>query len=201
VHLRSSVAVVAAIALGIAVPTGSSAAPPADPTSRFAKAPSSGRLSATVTPRAVQNNKKVDVIVQLTGDPVAVAEAKAGSDFSTTKRNQVKSTLRTAQDALAKQISGKGGSVTYRMQSAYNGVRVRIQSSKVAALTSLPGVKAVHTLTPKTLDNTESVPFIGSGTAWEAYGKTGKGVKLAIIDTGIDDRRLHPGSGELHRAG
>jgi subtilisin family serine protease len=186
VHLRSSVAVVAAIALGIAVPTGSSAAPPADPTSRFAKAPSSGRLSATVTPRAVQNNKKVDVIVQLTGDPVAVAEAKAGSDFSTTKRNQVKSTLRTAQDALAKQISGKGGSVTYRMQSAYNGVRVRIQSSKVAALTSLPGVKAVHTLTPKTLDNTESVPFIGSGTAWEAYGKTGKGVKLAIIDTGID---------------
>lgn len=183
--LRSSVAVVAALALGVAVPTVSQAAPPPEPGPHFAKAPSSGRLSATVTPRALQSTKKVDVIVQLTGDPVAVAEAKAGSAFSTTKRDQVKAKLRSAQDVLDKKISGKGGTVTYRMQSAYNGVRVRIPASKVASLASLPGVKAVHTLSPKSLDNTESVPFIGTGTAW-SYGKTGKGVKVAIIDTGID---------------
>lgn len=182
---RSSVAALAAVTLCFAVPTVSTAAP-ADPHTSFAKAPSSGRLSATVTPRAVQSSKKVDVIVQLSGDPVAVAEAKAGSAFSTTKRNQVKAKLRTAQDTLGKKITAKGGKVTYRMQSAYNGVRVRIQASKVTALASLPGVKAVHALTPKTLDNTESVPFIGTGTAWETYGKTGKGVKVAIIDTGID---------------
>lgn len=184
--LRSSVAALAGLALCVAVPTVSTAAPAADPHTTFAKAPSSGRLSATVTPRALQSTKKVDVIVQLTGDPVAVAEAKAGAEFSESKRGEVKSKLRTAQDVLGKEITAKGGKVTYRMQSAYNGVRVRIQASKVADLTDLPGVESVHALTPKTLANTESVPFIGTGTAWESYAKTGKGVKIAIIDTGID---------------
>jgi subtilisin family serine protease len=180
------VAAVAALALGVAVPTVSAAAPAARPHPTFAKAPSSGRLAATVMPRALRSTKKVDVIVQLTGDPVAVAEAKSGSTFSETKRKQVKAKLRTAQDTLGTKIAAKGGKVTYHMQSAYNGVRVRIQASKISSLTTLPGVAAVHTLTPKSLDNTESVPFIGTGTAWQAYGKTGKGVKIAIIDTGID---------------
>lgn len=184
--LRSCVAAAAALALGVAVPTVSAAAPAARPHTAFAKAPSAGRLAATVKPRALQSTKKVDVIVQLTGDPVAVAEAKSGTAFSDAKRKQVKAKLRTAQDTLGTKIAAKGGNVTYRMQSAYNGVRVRISSSKVSSLTTLPGVAAVHTLTPKSLDNTESVPFIGTGTAWQAYGKTGKGVKIAIIDTGID---------------
>lgn len=184
--LRSSLAAVVAVALSLVVPTVSAAAPVPDPVSRLAKAPASGRVSATITPRAAQSTKKVDVIVQLTGDPVAVAEAKAGSGFSTTKRNEVKAKLRSAQNTLGKRIQAKGGAITYRMQSAYNGVRVRIQASKVASLSSLPGVKAVHQLTPKSLTNTESVPYIGTGTAWETSGKTGKGVKVAIIDTGID---------------
>jgi len=185
VKLRTSVAAVAVLALSVAVPTVSSAAPVPDPVDRFAKAPTAKVNSAT-KPRAVQTSKKVDVIVQLAGDPVAVAEAKAGSTFSPAKRDKVKAKLRSAQNTLGKRIQAKGGSVTYRMQSAYNGVRVRIQSSKVASLAGLPGVKSVHQLTPKTLTNTESVPYIGTGTAWETYGKTGKGVKVAVIDTGID---------------
>ena len=183
--LRSCVAALAVVALSVAVPTVSSAAPVPDPVDRFAKAPTDA-VTTAVKPRAVQTNKKVDVIVQLTGDPVAVAEAKAGSTFTPAKRDKVKAKLRSAQNTLGKRIQAKGGSVTYRMQSAYNGVRVRIPSSKVSSLAGLPGVKSVQQLTPKALSNTESVPYIGTGTAWQTYGKTGKGVKVAIIDTGID---------------
>ena len=35
-------------------------------------------------------------------------------------------------------------------------------------------------------DNTAGVPYIGAPQAWQNTGKTGKGVKIAVIDTGVD---------------
>ena len=180
---RTLVAVTAALAL--AVPTVATAAPnPID--DRFQRTGTSGPVSSTFRPGVLNTNAKVNVMVQLKGDPVAVAEAKAKRSFSTSDRNRVKRTLRGAQNAITGQIEARGGKVMSHLQSAYNGMRVQISAKKAASLSSLPGVVAVHTITPRTLDNTVSVPYLGVPQVWQSTGYTGKGIKVGIIDTGID---------------
>ncbi|PFG18022.1 PA domain-containing protein [Propionicimonas paludicola] len=152
----------------------------------FVRMSTDGPIGTTFTPRSLDGSKKVDVMVQLTGDPVAVVQAKAGGSLTGSQRTAVKAKLRKAQDALTGEITAGGGKVVAKLQSAYNGIRVRIARNKAAALAGLPGVTAVHALTPKSLNNTVSVPFLGVPQAWQATGKTGKGVKVAVIDTGID---------------
>ena len=152
----------------------------------FEKASSSGKLHSQTKPRSVDANAKVNVMVQLAGDPVAVVQAKAGHQLSRSQRLQTKAKLRTAQKAITGDITKRGGTVVNTLQSAYNGIRVRIKESKASSLASLPGVIAVHTLVAKQLDNAVSVPYIGAPQAWQDSGKTGAGVKVAIIDTGID---------------
>ncbi len=180
---RRSILVVTA-ALALAVPTVATAAPsPAHDLNHTDKARAVG---TTFVPRVLDKVGRVTVMVQLKGDPVAVAEAKAARSFSTAERSKVKKSLRKAQDAISDDIATRGGKVLSHLQSAYNGMRVQIARSKVAALSALPGVVAVHTITPRTLDNTVSVPFLGVPQVWQSTGYTGKGVKVGIIDTGID---------------
>lgn len=191
------------VALAVCVAAVPDVAQGATPHSDFAAAPSAGRLSATLTPKAVNSAAKVDVMVQLKGDPVAVAAAKAGGSLKRATKNHLKADLRKAQRALRARIAAKGGQVTSELQSAYNGMRVRVPAAKVAALAALPGVVGVHALTPKTRDNTNSVPYLGTGNAWQSSGVTGAGVKIAIIDTGIDYTHADfggPGTPEAYQA-
>ena len=172
-------------ALALAVPTVAMAAPNSPP-DNIDKAGPAGPVGTTFRPSILDKVALVNVMVQLKGDPVAVAEAKAQRKFSTSDRTQVKRSLRKAQNAISDDIAAKGGKVLSHLQSAYNGMRVQIARGKAASLASLPGVIGVHTITPRTLDNTVSVPYLGVPQVWQDTGYTGKGVKVGIIDTGID---------------
>ena len=126
------------------------------------------------------------VVVEMKGDPVAVVQAQKGRDLTTAERNSVKSTLKKAQDAIAGSIKNKGGKIQANMQSAYNGIQVSIPATQVDAVAALPNVVAVHAVKTYTLDNAVSVPFLGVPQVWQNTGYTGKNVKVAVIDTGID---------------
>jgi len=186
VKLKTILVPLAALSVALATPTPALAGPGSDRSDDFAKSPSKGSIGTTVKPRAMQRDGKINVMVQLSGDPVAVVQAKADHRLSKAERDSVRATLRKAQSAITDDIKAKGGKVDAQLQSAYNGIRVRIQASKADSLAKLPGVIGVRTLTPKTLDNTTSVPYIGAPATWTSSGKTGTGVKVAIIDTGID---------------
>lgn len=201
--LKTLLVPLAALSVVLATPTPALAGPGADRSDDFAKSPSAGPIGTTAKPRSVQSDGKINVMVQLSGDPVAVVQAKAGHRLSKAERDSVRATLRKAQGAITDDIKAKGGKVDAQLQSAYNGIRVRIQASKADSLAKLPGVIGVRTLTPKTLDNTTSVPYIGAPAAWTNSGKTGTGVKVAIIDTGIDYTHADfggPGTSEAYTA-
>ena len=73
------------------------------------------------------------------------------------------------------------------LQWAYNGIKVRIARKDVPALATLPNVVAVRGIQLQTPGNETSVPFLGvPGDVWEDLGRTGDGIKIAVIDTGFD---------------
>ena len=83
--------------------------------------------------------------------------------------------------------------VVFRTQRVLNAIALEVEESAIPVLEGLPGVKAVHPLVLHTLSNATSVPWIGAPAAWSGFGATGKGVRIGIIDTGIDYLHRHFG--------
>jgi len=77
--------------------------------------------------------------------------------------------------------------VLYRVQTAYNGIAARVEAADVAKIRAHVDVKAVHALPVHTIENSTSVPFINAVNAWVASGgNAGDGIRIGIIDTGVD---------------
>jgi subtilisin family serine protease len=132
-------------------------------------------------------NRPVTVMVQLSGDPVAVTDAAAAQPLTATQKNQRRDKLRQAQAPVEQKARQLGGTVLGTYQHAYNGIKVRVNAGELGALAAVPGVVSVHTLQSVKPDNTKGVPMIGAPTVWNAPDKVrGEGIKVAVIDTGID---------------
>jgi subtilisin family serine protease len=146
-------------------------------------------------------------LIELTQPAAVLSYAGALGDQSPTARASAvaAATLQVArnkaqQDALVAALpsAAPGARIIYQVSRAMNGVAVRVPASEVAALSKLPGVKAVHAIYPSYKTNAYSVPFIGAPTAWAGAGGIaspfkGENIKIGIIDTGID--YLHAGFG------
>lgn len=144
-----------------------------------------GLISPAVTPLGI-GKQPVTVVLQLAGEPVAVQQGNVGRKLERAEKDQIKSQLRASQQAMHGNIQGMGGTVLANYQSAYNGIKVRIPRDKLDQLAALPGVVAVRPLFPVRRNNERGVPLIGTPEVWQSLGLHGEGVKVGIIDTGID---------------
>jgi subtilisin family serine protease len=132
-------------------------------------------------------NRSVTVFVELTGKPVALVQAEKGRKLTQGEKAAIKSELRATQSSLKPSIELLGGKVLGEFQVAVNGLKVEISGKKVGELADLPGVSTVREIALIAPDHTNSVPFIGAPAAWDgAGGYRGDGVKVAVIDTGVD---------------
>ena len=90
--------------------------------------------------------------------------------------------------AIADRVDG-------RLRVALNGFKVTAGRDQVDALRTLPGVRRVVPLRLHDMSLAGSVPWVGAPAAWPQG--SGKGVRIAIIDTGIDyTHRNFGGSGD-----
>ena len=102
-------------------------------------------------------------------------------------------TIESAQASLRGEVQRRGMVVTGAVQNVLNVVFVQAPKERLAELQSLPGVQAVvrlHRVKPL-LD--AAVQLVNAPAAWTAVGgvqNAGRGIKIAIIDTGIDQN--HP---------
>lgn len=90
-----------------------------------------------------------------------------------------------AQDAVIDELPS-GTPVLYTTHAALAGVAVRADADATAELAAIPGVKAVHPITPLEPDNSYAVPLQKAAEAWQGHGNRGEGVRIGIIDSGID---------------
>jgi minor extracellular serine protease Vpr len=133
-----------------------------------------------------------------------------------------KAKLKGERDAFYAGAAAQGLSVKQRhaFDTLWNGVSVDIPAAQAGALATVPGVKAVYPVVPMTLADDDSaadgeVPtpagvadpdlafstgMIGAPAA-NAAGWTGKGIKIGIIDSGVDytNPDLSDGFGPGHR--
>ena len=148
---------------------------------------SSGGHAAFVP--ASLSNRPVSVVMQLAASPVAVQDAdaqKQGQKLTAAEKHAIRQQLQAQQDALGSSLTVAGAQVVGQMQDAYNGIQVVVPQKNLQQLASLPGVIAIHAVQTFTPSNTNGVAFVGAPQTWQSFGLTGTGVKIAIIDTGID---------------
>lgn len=152
----------------------------------------SGEVSSDAVERLSQKSGIVDVVVELEEEPTAVTFAKARETMSLESANELAANrlkaLEAAQRNLLAQMdkAGIGQKVLFQTQRVFNGIYMKVDAKKIREIARMPGVKAVLPLVPKELDNNYSVPLIGAPQVWQSYFVRGEGVKVGIIDTGID---------------
>lgn len=147
-----------------------------------------------------ERDGKIAVMVELVDAPGAKAYASeieasrklgalaAAERATRVARAQIDRIDRAQRSLLASLTGGAiGGKVLYRVQRVYNGIALRVDAAQLDEIRGLPSVKAVHRLVPKYRTNDTSVPFINAPSVWTAgSGNTGKGIRIGVIDTGID---------------
>ncbi|HEY7547834.1 MAG TPA: S8 family serine peptidase, partial [Blastocatellia bacterium] len=118
------------------------------------------------------------------------AEAREAATFAARQQLAV---IYRSQAALAARLASPefDAKELYRVQRVLNAIAVEVDASKVEQIRRLPNVKDVQLLEEEFIGNATSVPFLGTPQLWEntlglPAGATGTGIKIGIIDTGID---------------
>jgi uncharacterized protein (TIGR03437 family) len=102
--------------------------------------------------------------------------------------------VRGAQRRVLAELAGRKVRVASTSQVLVNAIFVHVAPQDAAALRNIPGVKYVQYQPPARPMLNAAVDLVGVPTAWTAVGGSGNagaGVRIGIIDTGIDQN--HPG--------
>ena len=102
--------------------------------------------------------------------------------------------IRAAQSGVLAELSRRNVRVISTSATLVNAVFVRATPGAAATLASLPGVRRVQYLPPVKPALTTAGSLINLSAGWAAAGgagSAGAGIKIGVIDTGIDQN--HPG--------
>jgi subtilisin family serine protease len=148
-----------------------------------------GPVATDVFPQGFPAAGDIQVVVQLSDAPLAVASgpnSKSGNGkLSASQQRAYLDQLAQKQETLLAQIRNLGGRDEGRLLKVLNAVIVTISAVQVPAVRALTGVSTVRQLHDYDLDLSETVPYIGA-TAVQNAGFDGRGMRVAVLDTGID---------------
>jgi minor extracellular serine protease Vpr len=146
-------------------------------------------VSQRLDPELRKTSGSIEAIVQLTGVPPALANGenarRAGGLMNRAQQMAHSQSLRQNQNEVVAQVIALGGQEIARVRIAYDAVIVRIDASKLQELAAIPGVYTVKRVNDYRINLGESVPDSGAA-ATRRTGPDGSGVKVAILDSGID---------------
>ncbi|MGE3310007.1 MAG: S8 family serine peptidase [Limisphaerales bacterium] len=184
-RLRLSVSLILGLASGWGSATGFAAEPNVtDP-----------RPSGLGTRRAF-----VTVHVELEGEPTAALAAnRRGVRLADTAPSlrAAASRLMRQQESLQAPVANLGGEITARFTRVAHAIRVRIPHANLPALEALPGVRRVRPVRLYSRHLAINTPFVGATSVWSspAPGFDGRGLRIGIIDSGIDYTHADFGGG------
>jgi subtilisin family serine protease len=144
-------------------------------------------------------------IVLLEGMPLSAYRLQYGSriDLDEVEQDQIRAYSRKLEAEQQRIVeAARKLKISLNVQRSFkfllNGLAVSLPSAEAARLAVLPGVKEVLPDRQVNLDLVDSVPLIGANQVWQLLDEddrfvTGQGIRVAVIDTGID--YTHPDLG------
>lgn len=128
------------------------------------------------------------VVVTMSAPSLAEARAAApGQKVSDAKRNGIANAIAAQHASIAQPLKALGAKELAHYSGALNGIKIDVTKGNLAKIQQLPGVVSVLPVGTYELNNSVSVPFLGTPAVWGGVpGYRGEGIKIAIIDTGID---------------
>ncbi len=145
------------------------------------------------------------VYLELVGEPAADVAARLSAQGldagEIAKATRVRiAEIAAQQDALVARVGQVGGMVEARFSRLVNALKVRLPPAHLERLRRLDGVVDVRPVAQFHPLTSTSVPFIGTTKVWNRgkLSATGKGVRIGIIDSGIDyNHAMFAGSGDV----
>ncbi|RIX50059.1 serine protease [Paenibacillus nanensis] len=157
-----------------------------------------------------ESSRLTTVIVTLASEPIAVSGLSARNGLSAQIEEASTTAIATEQSAVmtnAKKM-GISLSVQRRFNTVLNAMEVTLPANQIPELASIPGVVSIYenrTYYALPVDNTDEAGYemepleqIGVDQAW-LEGLTGEGLKVGVIDTGVD--YLHPDLAGAYKGG
>ncbi|HEX2299166.1 MAG TPA: peptidase S8, partial [Pseudonocardiaceae bacterium] len=156
-------------------------------------APASPALHDKISPRLHTGQGPATVFVELVQTPAADvyrAERRAGRPAPAAARaaTAAKSRVTQAADRVLGSLRSRdaGTDELFRTVNAVPGLVVTADLAHVRELAALPDVRAVRKVVPKTAENSNAVQLTRTLQAWQHSGRLGDGIRIGIIDDGID---------------
>ncbi|CAN5756359.1 hypothetical protein BH23CHL7_BH23CHL7_09840 [soil metagenome] len=134
-------------------------------------------------------DRQVMVFVELTRPSVADAIAgrlDAGEEISAARRAELRGPLAEQQGTVKREIQRLNGRVHATFTDVANGFRATMPMRNVERLSRFNGVKMVYPVSKMVPTNDNSARYVKAPQTWSQAGYTGNGVKIAVIDTGIN---------------
>jgi subtilisin family serine protease len=122
------------------------------------------------------------VLVRLRSPSAGEIDAQGPSD-----RISQRERVRGEQSAFVRRAAGRapGARLQTSVQTVLNGVVMDVDAEQIAALANDPDVARISRVIDYQMDLSETVPYIGA-TAVQNAGYDGRGVRVAVLDSGID---------------
>src|SRR5580658_10503788 len=149
-------------------------------------------LAIAVAPAVFAQSAANRYALILEDPPVTQRFATREASQSTAGRSY-RQQLEAKQASLREVLAARHITVTGSVTILTNAIFVAAPKARAAELENLPGVKGVVPLRRHHLDLNRATVLLNAPAAWNALGGTqnaGAGMKIAIIDTGID--QTHP---------
>lgn len=169
---------------------------------------------AFISPKLnLSSGATVKVIVQLSAQPTSVGRFAASEGNRAFSAESTEASINAQQTSVLNAAKAKGIDLTvnYQFNTVLNGMEVSIPANKISELAKIPGVVSVyenqtyHAIPDLAADDSDPLHFeidpiaqVGADQAW-AKGYTGRGMKVGVIDTGVD--YLHPDLAENFKGG
>ncbi|MEF2967883.1 S8 family serine peptidase [Paenibacillus sp. M1] len=168
-----------------------------------------------ISPRInTKSTRNVRVIVQLEGEPAAVGKYAEQIGDTDLAAEASETSVKQEQKSFLAQASKQGIDlkVNYQYNTVLNGFEVTIPADQIPELAAIPGIKSIQensTWYPVPIETTSidssdinyeinPIRQIGADAAW-AEKLTGKGLKVGVIDTGVD--YYHPDIKDAYKGG
>lgn len=185
---RIQIIVVSGVAaLSVAVGPAMAAPPASDDSERSAPTLATSSAHGLDVDALRRGNEQGPIAVMLELQAPPASQAYSRSRSSAEARRATRAAIARVEAAQARVIAQlSDAEVLYTSANVYAGVAVRTDAGNIEELAALPGVKAVHRLTPKERTNFAAIPLVSAPRVWTDTGVTGAGIRIGIIDTGID---------------